>query len=371
MSNKPKINGTKKHHNPNIITKIKTPARIRIFHHVGDMSGCGTIRVIIPSLILNNYYSLKYQFESLYNTRYSPYPGSYSDCSYVTFQRSSTIQQLEMIKHLKKSDPSRKILYEIDDDLLNIPDWNFASKFYNSNRDNIKKIIGMCDGVVCSTNKLKHTLSPYNDNITVSPNYLPKFIWGEAKAKPETNQSKVRIMYAGSHNHFDQNSDRGDFGPKLIEYVKKTIDDFQWIFVGGIPQSLKGNDRIINHFWRPVIEYPSFLKSLNPDIFLAPLDINEFNRSKSDIKALEAAALGIPLIATNIEPYHNMIHTASTEEYFISMLDNLARIDHSFRNGIWQTQYDALKDRLFWEDNEHKNLLEYVNKHLHLIGKEL
>jgi len=370
MSNRPKIGGTRKLRNPNIITKVKTPARIRIFHHIGDMAGCGTIRVILPSMILNNYYSENYQFEAIYNNRYLPYPGSYSDRSYVTFQRSSTEQQLEMIKHLKKSDPSRKILYEVDDDLLNIPDWNFAHDFYASKRPFIEKIIGVCDGVVCSTEELKKVLSPYNDNIGVSPNCLPKFIWGEPVPKPET-EGKTRIMYAGSHNHFDQKSDRGDFDSILIEYVKKTADDFQWIFVGGMPQSLKGDERIINHFWRPVIEYPSFLKSLKPDIFLAPLDDNQFNASKSNIKALEAAALGIPLIASNREPYRNMCYTASTAPYFIEILDNLARVDNGFRNSIWKIQYDAIKDQLFWENNEHKNLLEYVNKHLRLIGKEL
>ena len=371
MSNRPKIGGTRKIRNPNIITKVKTPARIRIFHHIGDMAGCGTIRVIIPSMILNNYYSEKYQFEAIYNNRYSPFPGAYSDCSYVTFQRSSTQQQLEMIKHLKQSDPNRKILYEVDDDLLNIPEWNFAYNFYSPKRPYIEGIMKIVDGIVCSTDELKRILSPYNDNITVSPNYLPKFIWGEAKAKPETDKHRTRIMYAGSHNHFDPKSDRGDFGSELIEYVKKTADDFQWIFVGGMPLSLKGDERIINHFWRPVVEYPSFLKSLDPDIFLAPLDNNQFNASKSNIKALEACALGIPLIASNVKPYQNMCYTASTQPYFIELVDNLARVDHSFRNGIWQIQYDALKDKLFWEDNDHKNLLEYVNKHLRLIGKEL
>jgi glycosyltransferase involved in cell wall biosynthesis len=368
MSNRPRINGSRKLLNPNTPTKIKTPARIRMFHHVGDLSGCGTIRVVIPSMILNNYYSENYQFESMYNTRYISTTGAYRDCSYVTFQRSATEQQHLMIKHLKATDPTRKVIYEIDDDLLNIPEWNFASSFYTQRRSIIEKIMSECDGIVCSTEHLKRVLSPYNDSIVVSPNHLPRFIWGEPKPKEEESD-KVRIMYAGSHNHFDQKGDKGDFSPMLVEYVKKTADDYQWIFVGGMPQSLKDDKRIINHFWRPVIEYPSFLKSLKPDIFLAPLEDNKFNASKSNIKALEAAALGIPLVASNREPYKDMIYTASTDPYFIGLVDNLAGCGLSNRNDIWRMQYEHLKDQLFWEDNEHKNLLSYVNKHLRITGK--
>ena len=372
MSNRPKIGGSKSTRNPNILEKVKTPARIRMFHHVGDLSGCGTIRVVIPSMILNNYYSELYQFESMYDNRYQPYPGAYRDCSYVTFQRSATPQQLGMIKHFKASNPGKRVIYEIDDNLLSIPEWNFASKFYTANIKSIEEIMRTVDGIVCSTEELARFLSKYNGNISVSPNCLPKFIWGEPTPKqPSDKKEKVRIMYAGSHNHFEQNGDRGDFDKTLIDYVKKTIDEYQWIFVGGMPHSLKGDDRIENYFWRPVIEYPGFLKSLRPDIFLAPLDRNYFNECKSNIKALEAAALGVPLIATNIEPYRNLSHTASTTEYFIGLLDNLACIDTEGRNGVWQIQYEALKDQLFWEDNNHKNLLNYVNKHLRLIGKEL
>jgi len=66
-----------------------------------------------------------------------------------------------------------------------------------------------------------------------------------------------------------------------------------------------------------------------------------------------------------------MCYTASTSPYFIELVDNLARVDNGFRNDIWKIQYDALKNQLFWEDNNHKNLLSYVNKHLQLCGKEL
>ncbi|MCK5016056.1 MAG: hypothetical protein KAS32_03200, partial [Candidatus Peribacteraceae bacterium] len=341
-------------------------------HHLGDMAGCGTIRVIQPSMILNNFYSPDYQFESIFNNRYTPYPNAYNDCSIVTFQRSASKPQLDMIRHFKKMNPGKKVIYEIDDDILNIPEWNFAADFYNKNRRHIETILRLVDGIVCSTPELKKVLSKYNNNINVSLNHLPEFIWGDVSDNilEDDNTQKRRIMYAGSHNHFDRSNDRGDFSHKLIDFVTKTTDKYQWIFVGGIPQSLKGHKDIIHHEWKPVIEYPRFLKKLRPDIYLAPLDNNKFNRSKSNIKALEAAALGIPLVCSKIEPYDGLTYAASDDEIFIGMIERLAD-DSELRQWVWKSQYDILKDQLFWEDNDYRNLLDYLNQHLRLLGKEL
>lgn len=374
MSNKPKIKGSRKSRNPNKFQIIKPPLRLRCFNHVGDLAGCGTIRVVYPSMLMNNYFSRDYQFEAMFNNRYMPYPHAYDSCSWVTFQRSATKEQKEIIRHFKSNSRGRPIIYEIDDDLMNIPEWNFASKFYNDNADHIKQILGIVTGVVCSTPELKKILSPYCDNIRVSPNHLPKFIWGDAIPKPfeeDINYRKIRIMYAGSHNHFDPEGDEGDFDKELINFVSKTLDKYQWIFVGGMPQSLKNDNRIIYHEWKPVIEYPRFLKSLNPDIFLAPLAHNQFNKSKSNIKALEAAAMGVPLVATEITPYQGIPYTAETTGYFISLVESLASMDQEGREKVWRSQYDILKDQLFWEDNNYANLFDHINQHLRLTGKEL
>jgi hypothetical protein len=110
------------------------------------------------------------------------------------------------------------------------------------------------------------------------------------------------------------------------------------------------------------------LKSLNADISLAPLDQNQFNMSKSNIKALEAVALGIPLVSTKFGPYNDLHYSASSTPYFIGLIESLAS-NQEVRRQVWQQQYDILKTQLYWEDNN--NLLDYMNKHLNLVGKEL
>ena len=325
-------------------------------------------------MILNNYFSRDHQFEAIYNNRYMPFQNAYKDNSVITFQRSAGPQQLDMIRHFKAMNPGKRCFYEIDDNLFDIPDWNFASGFYNKNSESIKTILRIVDGVICSTEHLKTVMSPYNNNINVSPNHLPQFIWGDCEYKnfeEDIMYRQPRILYAGSHNHFDtKGSNKGDFSPALIDFVSKTLEKYQWMFVGGIPASLKGNPKIIHHEWRPVIEYPRFLKSLNPDICLAPLEDNRFNRSKSNIKALESVAMGVPLVASDLEPYKGLPGTTNNDEEFISLIEELAETP-KLRRDMWAKQKEVLEDQLFWEDNDYKNLFHYVNQHLRLFGKEL
>jgi glycosyltransferase involved in cell wall biosynthesis len=50
-----------------------------------------------------------------------------------------------------------------------------------------------------------------------------------------------------------------------------------------------------------------YYQAIDFDIGLAPLIPSMFNRSKSHIKALEYAALGIPVIASDEPPYRDFV----------------------------------------------------------------
>jgi glycosyltransferase involved in cell wall biosynthesis len=55
----------------------------------------------------------------------------------------------------------------------------------------------------------------------------------------------------------------------------------------------------------PTDQYGQFYSNI--DVSIAPLDPNQFNMSKSNIKAVEAGAYGIPLIASNVGDYDTII----------------------------------------------------------------
>jgi glycosyltransferase involved in cell wall biosynthesis len=88
--------------------------------------------------------------------------------------------------------------------------------------------------------------------------------------------------------------------PKLlIEFSNLHME-----FIGmSPPLSIMGHPRVRMRRFYPAGEYPARLASWGWDLTVAPLADNRFNRSKSAIKVLEAAALGIPCVCSPVQPY--------------------------------------------------------------------
>jgi glycosyltransferase involved in cell wall biosynthesis len=62
------------------------------------------------------------------------------------------------------------------------------------------------------------------------------------------------------------------------------------------------------------IDVPTYLRTIDFDfdIGLSPLRDTQFARSKSPLKALEYGALGIPVVAANVEPYASFVRHGET-----------------------------------------------------------
>lgn len=351
--------------------------RLGTLAYLADLAGCGTIRVVLPSILLNQYNSKDIQFQQFFLYAFTKDLTIYNKVSYVIFQRSATKKQLELIDLFKtKISPltGAKAIYEIDDLLIDIPKWNYAYKYYQSEGSCMKDIMRKCDGLVVSTQKLKDVYMQYNPNINVVPNHLAKFYWGEAEFRGRSNNIKPRILYPGSSNHFAQKGSKekgGDFGETLINFIRKTTDEYEWHFMGGHPLEIKDlidSGKISWHPWKSVYEYPAYLKSIKADFAIAPLSDGIFNECKSNIKMLEFTAAGIPCIYKNIYPYYNCYMRFDKEEELIEKIEQMKR-QPSLRETTWQRDYESVKDQLFWEENG--NLIKYVNAHLAFCNKEL
>jgi len=362
---------------------VKTPMKVipknsRIFWHsyVADKGGCGHIRVIIPSLLVNmkRFGNLNINLYPQYGMNYILDGEYYKNKLFVIFQRAATEDQLKIVKYLKNNvfnKTGTKIIYELDDDLIDVPEWNMAADFYNKNRKNSLEIISRSFGVTTSTEHLAKKIRKYNKNVKVIPNHLPKFVWGEIPEIKETEE-KPKILWFGSSNHFSiPNSDKegGDFGSELINFIRKTVDIYDWIFVGAMPKEIIDiKDKFYHYKWTTIFEYPSLIKSLNANVGIAPLLKHDFNRSKSNIKALEYIASGIPGVYTNITPYENLKNVCETDNYMIDRIEHLAN-NPDFRKETLEYDYNMVKDQLFWEEND--NIKKYVDTYLNFFNMRL
>jgi len=363
-----------------IVNKIKRPARLQFLSYLGDTQGCGHIRVIFPFLLLNHFRQENIMMQGFYLTNYIQDPEFYKQFTVVQFQRAATNSHLQLIMHFKKNIQPKipiPLIYEIDDMLYNIPDWNYASAYYNKSEDIIKKMMQSVDAMTVSTSKLKEMYSPFCKKIAIIPNHLPKFLWGDIYPSHEykDEDEKIKILWAGSQNHFatkqivGDNVKGGDFGEGLLNFIIKTTNIYEWHFVGAMPDELIGvKTKIHFHTWKNIFEYPQYVKSLEPDIAIAPLMDNEFNDCKSNIKSLEFVACGAAGIYGDVEPYKFMETKTKTDEEMISHIESFAN-DIDLRAKVFRKDHDRVRGQLWWEENE--NIKKFINSYLGLFGKSL
>ena len=292
----------------------------RYVNYLADYSGCGFWRILWPELQINAIGAGCYS--SLTSMVFDP--RWYRGVKCVKVQRQASTDQKEFIKYLREvqKEHNFKIIYEVDDVVFReeIPDYNkFKFAFDNDEiRSNCIEIINLCDEVTvtCEYMKKLYQEKTGKKEVTVIPNFVPYSWMGHLYNKNQVwsnydkNKKKPRIVYTGSGAHYDvdnKNNGIDDFS-HVIDVVRKTVDKYQWVFVGSFPPGLVNlvrSGKIEFHPWQSLADYPRFIASLNAQIMIAPLFDNSFNRSKSDIKFIESCVLGLPCLVQDMETYKN------------------------------------------------------------------
>lgn len=185
------------------------------------------------------------------------------------------------------------IWIDYDDYLIDVPDYNPASKFFNNKKEqeNMLEMIKLADVVTVTTEKLKEKFLPLNKNVFIIPNAFNDYMF-----KWEYNFSKNKsINWRGSSSH---KKDLHSLLESLIEIQRNEIsNDWKWNFIGTDAELLKGFIKFKQHPVLDPVEYFYFIKQLNPTIQLSPLVINEFNECKSNIAWIEGCYSGAITIA--------------------------------------------------------------------------
>jgi hypothetical protein len=359
----------------------------RALNFYADYSGCGHWRMIWPEKLLNCYGRANIQGGTVMIGDKNFYKGLKS----IRIQRQATEQQLNFIKWLKtfqgESDYNFNLIYEIDDLIFkeDIPDYNkFKFAFEDPNiRKWSMEIMQHCDEITVTNKFMKdyYVEKTGNKNITVIPNFIPRF-WMDrfsdlstVKENYQKFQKKPRIVYCGSGAHFDIDNrikQKDDFF-HVNDVIRKTVDKFQWVFVGGFPLTLRDlvrSGKIEFHEWTNLVDYPRALDKLNATIFYAPLENSNFNKAKSDLKFIEACAFGIPSIMQDLCTYENAFHKFNTGD---DLIDKITSLTTDYKKYVKECKRarEYMKKR-WMEDNidEYKELYSfpYADKNRKLLN---
>jgi glycosyltransferase involved in cell wall biosynthesis len=207
-----------------------------------------------------------------------------------------------LIKCIRKA--GCKIVLDVDD-YWQLPKYHELHKQYEKlMRHRMVKAMKEADAVTCSTQYLADKIRVYNKNVHIIKNCVNHF--DHQFMKHKTYSERLRVGFVGGSSH-----------AKDMEYISEQFKkiaslDVDLFYCGYAPSQV--NDRIAsamsakgtnkNFDAVPSLDpncYGQFYNHL--DIAIAPLVKDEFTKSKSELKAIEAGFMGCAFIGANQTPF--------------------------------------------------------------------
>lgn len=187
-----------------------------------------------------------------------------------------------------------KVIFEVDDylhGLKHLEDHDFAKHFGNQALNEYEAAMKVCDGLIASTEWIRGNYQHFNKNAFLCRNGIDLGRYNLTVPERET----INIGWAGATGHekaiipwLQQVANAMRMDPRL-----NFISIGQTFANGFVPHF--GAQRAIAVPWAAIEQYPSAMTMI--DIALAPGGHGGWWRGKSDLRWLEAGALGIPIIA--------------------------------------------------------------------------
>ena len=206
-----------------------------------------------------------------------------------------------------------KLVVDVDDFWI-LDNHHLDFDTYNEHLIDIKiiKHLKEADLVTCTHERLAERVYYHNKNVEILPNAIP---YGQNQFTSERNESDlVRLFWAGGISHEE---DLKILKPIMKRVLNSDLKDKVKAVLGGYSDS----NLTEQHIWKkmaayftadallpnmayrglPVFEY--YKMYMESDIKLIPLRKTTFNGYKSNLKILEAAGKGIPVIVSKTDPY--------------------------------------------------------------------
>lgn len=236
-----------------------------------------------------------------------------------------------------------KVLYEIDDyvhAIRKMPDHDWQDSFQPKHLKAMELNMRVCDGLICATEFLAAKYRRFNRNTYVCRNGID--LGRYRLTRPE--RPTVNLIWAGATAH-------GRSFSRWLPMIARVMNERPNVCFISIGQAFA--DVLAEHFGNRAIAIPFTMLETYPsamtmgDIALAPAGDNLFFRGKSDLRMLEAGALGIPLIGdprvyVNIEDGVNGLHAQTADEAYAAMIRLVD--DAEERERLGRAAYEYVRD---------------------------
>lgn len=375
----------------------KLPRKLRLLSVICNHGGCAYYRLIMPSQKIKEHLSdfvdvrlvenpLKWKKTGQEGKQVEPYQGSdFEDLDWADIVFTCNIHDFGGyydIKLLEETKKRGKIFHFDTDDLLT--DLYSGHRHYDNYKKNqlddmTKHIYHNSDVVTVTQRKFAERIVPFMGGgiLAICKNNIDYNLkcWNLPK---EPSKKQVRIGWIGGIHHEE---DLKEFtGVMMAVNQAVGLENVKWNFYGR-PYQPEGKKDWQSDVWDnyqklltkgakksnvqifyalPTDQYGVFYTTT--DIAIAPLQMNPFNDSKSEIKVMECGRYGIPLVCSDVGCYDEVIKNGETG-FLISQENTITE---------WKKRLTYLVKNKLERERMGKNLkqttdsLYDINKNIHL-----
>jgi glycosyltransferase involved in cell wall biosynthesis len=198
-----------------------------------------------------------------------------------------------------------RFLVSCDDEFWTLPPWIPGGARRADLIQRVERSLTEADHVVVFSARMAERVQRFNRSIRVLPLALPPLAQLPTPA-PRGARKGIRIGWVGSQSH------RGDLemiGPAVLQLLAQR-PDVTFVLAGQCCEivpwawALRDSAQLELHSGHVLLPaYYRWIASLDLDGFVTPLVEHPFNSVKPCLKPLEAAGLGIPVIASMVGAY--------------------------------------------------------------------
>ena len=205
-------------------------------------------------------------------------------------------------------------IYEIDDNLLDVPVEVDTEGVYKAYQPHFKSLIAGAEEVHVTNEALKAICEPLNENVTIRPNKISANRWDVSGVNTQPvdldiPECDLKVLYFGSKTHQKDL----DFVIEAIKTARLSGINIQ-LFIVGAGDDISQGEGFVHRLTPPNGRYDVFVEWLvnikhNFDLGVAPLVDETFAKTKSYLKCIEFQALGLPVICSDVLPYNELNDT--------------------------------------------------------------
>lgn len=331
---------------------------MRIIAFANGNSGPSFHRIIMPLMLMKDV--------DVYVTNNLRVEDFEKGCSLFMYNRILPDHALPIIKELQHR-YEFKICVDLDDH-WELDEHHILYKHYQEvefAKKQIQQIID-ADVILVTHDRLAEEVAVYNKNVHACPNAIPKQGQFDIEREP---YYLTRLFWQGSDTHKEDIAllrtpiDKiGYLAPKIKMVMAGYAEDHEeWHnMVMDYTAQTKHQYKLIPY--AKITDY--YAAYAQADICLVPLLNSKFNRHKSNLKILEAANLGLPVIVSQVHPYLDMPvlyckHSGDWIKHITRLVSSRKRQKEA---GQELAEYCAEHFNFNKINNQRKEILEYEGK---------